>query len=572
MTARHFGLDTPLAPPPLRRRSPRRLVAAAVVGVLAAAGGGIWAATASPSGPHGYRTANVTHEAVQQTVEQAGTIEPVAQATVAFPTSGTVDGVAARPGESVAVGQTLATLDTTALEAAVLKADATLAAAQLTLQRALAGQTTQASSTGTGAGSVGGNVQSEAAADAQEAQLDGAAPSSGSSGEDLHADQQAVLAAQQTVDSKLLAAEQAVAAATTACSDGSSTTTSTTTTSTITTSTTTKAPTTTTMPGSTGPSSGTACSQALASALAAEQALAGAQQALAAAAATLTTALADTTATPRATTGSSRSAGTTTSHSTASQASTGTALPSAADLIADQAAVDAARLQVAVAQQSVAQAAIVSPIAGVVAQVALAPGQRVTAGSSTADVVVVGAGGGYEVATTVTVDQLTHLAVGAPATVQPDGSGATLAAKVVSIGVAPTATSTATVYPVVLGITAAPAGLRDGATAAVTIVLSDAGSTLAVPTSAVQTLAGRKVVAVLSDGKATPTVVTTGAVGDRYTAISSGLTLGQTVVLADLSQPLPSSDNSPNAVTGLSNVNVGDLRRAFAGRGGGGAG
>lgn len=566
MTTRHFGLDTPLAPPPLRRRSPRRLVAAAVVGVLAAAGGGIWAATASPSGPHGYRTANVTHEAVQQTVEQAGTIEPVAQATVAFPTSGTVDGVAARPGESVAVGQTLATLDTTALEAAVLKADATLAAAQLTLQRALAGQTTQASSTGTGAGSGGGNVQSEAAATAQAAQLDGAAPSSGSPGEDLHADQQAVLAAQQTVDSKLLAAEQAVAAATTACSDSSWTTTSTTT------STTTKAPTTTTMPGSTGPSSGTACSQALASALAAEQALAGAQQALAAAAATLTTALADTTATPRATTGSSRSAGTTTSHSTASQASTGTALPSAADLIADQAAVDAARLQVAVAQQSVAQAAIVSPIAGVVAQVALAPGQRVTAGSSTADVVVVGAGGGYEVATTVTVDQLTHLAVGAPATVQPDGSGATLAAKVVSIGVAPTATSTATVYPVVLGITAAPAGLRDGATAAVTIVLSDAGSTLAVPTSAVQTLAGRKVVAVLSDGKATPTVVTTGAVGDRYTAISSGLTLGQTVVLADLSQPLPSSDNSPNAVTGLSNVNVGDLRRAFAGRGGGGAG
>ena len=64
--------------------------------------------------------------------------------------------------------------------------------------------------------------------------------------------------------------------------------------------------------------------------------------------------------------------------------------PSAADLIADQKAVDAAGDQLAAAEQALLQATIVSPIDGTVVAVNLSPGETVTADSSTANIVIAG--------------------------------------------------------------------------------------------------------------------------------------------------------------------------------------
>jgi HlyD family secretion protein len=68
----------------------------------------------------------------------------------------------------------------------------------------------------------------------------------------------------------------------------------------------------------------------------------------------------------------------------------------------------------------------------------------------------------------------------------------------------------------------------------------------------------------LTNGKTSNLPVQVGAIGSALTEIKSGLTAGTTVVLADLSQPLPSSNtagNRPAFVVGGPG--------AFAGGGGG---
>src|SRR4051812_4872078 len=118
----------------LRKRSVRILmrcvIAALAVGLITT---GALAATASH--PSTYRTATVANAAVSETLEETGTIQPVAQATVAFPTSGMVTTVSVAVGDTVATGQTLAKLDTTSLQAALTANESTLADAELTLQR-----------------------------------------------------------------------------------------------------------------------------------------------------------------------------------------------------------------------------------------------------------------------------------------------------------------------------------------------------------------------------------------------------------------------------------------------------
>ena len=80
------------------------------------------------------------HAKLQQTLNGVGTIEPVAQATVAFPASGTVASVAVKPGDNVTAGTELASLDQASLEQAVTQAQSNLDQAELTLERAQNGQ------------------------------------------------------------------------------------------------------------------------------------------------------------------------------------------------------------------------------------------------------------------------------------------------------------------------------------------------------------------------------------------------------------------------------------------------
>ena len=77
--------------------------------------------------PGGYRTAVVAEHAVDQILTGVATVQPVAQATVAFPSSGTVATVAVKPGDAVTTGAELASLDPTTLQQAVNTAESDLA-------------------------------------------------------------------------------------------------------------------------------------------------------------------------------------------------------------------------------------------------------------------------------------------------------------------------------------------------------------------------------------------------------------------------------------------------------------
>src|SRR5438874_13402288 len=122
-------------------RTRRRALIAGSVGIVVVGGvlGGRALADSS-SDVASFRTATVKRATVSQTEQRSGIIEPIAQGTVAFPISGNVTTVAAQPGQSVTAGQTLATLDTSVLQAQLTAQQAQLAVAQLTLNNALNGQ------------------------------------------------------------------------------------------------------------------------------------------------------------------------------------------------------------------------------------------------------------------------------------------------------------------------------------------------------------------------------------------------------------------------------------------------
>jgi RND family efflux transporter MFP subunit len=241
--------------------------------------------------------------------------------------------------------------------------------------------------------------------------------------------------------------------------------------------------------------------------------------------------------------GVSRSGGSSggSSSSRSSSAATATKAPSAADLVAYQSAVDAATANVTVAQQALAQATVVSPIAGTVVAVNVAPGTAATAGSSTQTIVVAGVGG-FEASTTVSLDDVPSLKIGQHATVTADGATTAIAGSIVSISAVP-ASSTSTNYRVVIALPADATGLLNGAIGSVAIMTGTAAG-VAVPTSAVTTTGAIHTVRVL-EGTVVQTVpVQVGVVGDTWTQITSGLQAGQQVVLAAVDEPLPNSATS----------------------------
>ncbi len=522
--------------PPTRARHRRSAKVRVILGVvvLAVSGAVIAAAAGADDGP-GYRLATVTTDSTQQVLDEVGVIEPVSQVSVSFPANGTVATVDVATGDTVAVGDVLATLDPTSLERALHDAQSTLAQAELRLERALNGE--DVGSAG-GAPTVTGVAMTVDGED-----VDVQLASATAEDPELRAAQEAVLAAQRQVDEDLAAADEALADAEVLCAWADEET-------------------------GTGSDSGTdsaddttddteaiqACRDALDTVLVAQQTVAASQQALADAATALDELLAERAASLDAPTNSPQAPSGVGNEPSSGSSPTGpstgdtTSSPSSADLIAYQAAVDAAEADVAVATQAIAQSTIVSPIDGTVVSVGLEPGAEVSAASADQAIVVAG-DGGYEVTTTVSVSELPALEVGQAVSVSPDGRDVQLEGEIVAIGVA--ATDGTTGYPVTIALDeAADAALRNGAIASVAITTAGANDTLVVPTSAV-TVDGNTATVMAYDGADTTEVtVEVGAIGSTWTEIRSGLEAGQQVVLADLSEPLPGTATESNATDG----------------------
>lgn len=77
-----------------------------------------------------YRTETVSEGTLKSTVSASGTLEPAQESELSFPASGTVSSVDVAVGDSVTTGETLATIDPSALKVALQSAQADLTAAQ----------------------------------------------------------------------------------------------------------------------------------------------------------------------------------------------------------------------------------------------------------------------------------------------------------------------------------------------------------------------------------------------------------------------------------------------------------
>jgi RND family efflux transporter MFP subunit len=209
----------------------------------------------------------------------------------------------------------------------------------------------------------------------------------------------------------------------------------------------------------------------------------------------------------------------------------------AATLAQDQAKIDQAKADLVTAQQALDGATLRAPAAGTVAAVDVAKGDSASVGT---DVVTIVSKGLTSVDLTVGASQIRQVEVGEQAKVTPAGSDTELAGTVARIGEVPDTSSGSATYPVTVTLVKRGLGLLTGTTAAVDVVVGSADGVLTVPSSAVSD----GTVTVLAHGKPERVRVTTGLVGRTRTQITDGLSAGERVVLADLSMPLPSGDDS----------------------------
>jgi membrane fusion protein, macrolide-specific efflux system len=121
------------APSPRRRWRRRNIIVAAAAIVVLGTVLGVWLSTgSSASSPLEVTTqvVKVTTGTMKQTVSASGTIEPASTADLNFGVSGKVTAVNVATGQTVTAGQTLATVDSSALQVDVESAQASLTSAQ----------------------------------------------------------------------------------------------------------------------------------------------------------------------------------------------------------------------------------------------------------------------------------------------------------------------------------------------------------------------------------------------------------------------------------------------------------
>jgi multidrug efflux pump subunit AcrA (membrane-fusion protein) len=544
-----------------KRRGFRRSRVVIGIVVLVLLGGGVAAYAATRSADPSYRTTTAGPAKVTSVLTGTGTVQPVSQATVSFPVSGQVAAVSVKQGDTVTSGQVLAQLNTTTLAGQVSSAQSTLATAQAKLAADQNSQTTsvQTPSTPSGGSSSGG-------ASAKVTQLL----------KSISTGQNAVRGAQQKVDADLQLAGAALKHAQSTCPDiikqlGTTGAPTTGTSSDPTP----PATTTTTPPPATPPVSVTDCTDLLQQVQDAQAKTAADETALSQAEATLSTTLGQAAAAVQQSASSTSSSSATKTPSGGAGGSQsgsrgGSSTPPSADQIAaDQATVDAATAQLAANQQNLAAADMVSPIDGTVAQVDVVSGQNAAANASTAKIVIIGAGGN-QVTTAVNDNQVGQVKPGQAAAITPDGAGKPLTGKVVAIGALSSTTSGGSAsFPVTISVDGGGPALFAGSTAGVAITLGTAQAAVTVPTSAVHTVGSTSFVTALVDGKPASKRVTVGVIGATVTQITEGLNAGDEVVLADLSQPLPSATTGAGA-RGLTGGG-GGFRAGGNGGGGGGA-
>lgn len=503
-----------------------RRIAIIAIAVIVIAGGATAAYAQMSSSAPSYRLASVTSADVTATLNEVGTLTPAQQADVAFSASGTVATVAVRPGQSVTAGQKLGALDTTSLQASLASAQSSLASANLQVANDIAGQDAPANGSGNGSGGAGHT---------------GASPGSSSGpASSLRPLQQAVVNGQRAVDAALAKASADLAVARQACAvPGSKPS---------------PRPAASPSPTPTVSPSPANCASAEQRVLADETAASHAQQTLSASLTELSAALArdESGSSPAGGAGSSGDDPGGSSGTPGGSSGSGGGAVSAQQLAADQASADAAADQVEIARENLAGATAISPISGTVVSVTATPGAAASAGSTEFEIAGLDS---WQVVTQVPVTDMPQIAAGESASVLPDGSSVPLSGTIVTIGLMPAADSNPATYPVTIGLAGQPSGLDDGGFAGVTITTAHS-SGVSVPTSAVHYSGTNATVTVYAAGQTRTIKVKVGTKGPVMTRITSGLTVGEQIVLANLNAPLPNNNPSGNQGPGFGNFSV----------------
>jgi len=221
----------------------------------------------------------------------------------------------------------------------------------------------------------------------------------------------------------------------------------------------------------------------------------------------------------------------------------------AARVAVDNAAILAAQAQLDSAQEDLDNAVLTAPIDGVVGTVGITKG----ATASTSNVITILGTGAVKVSLDVPSATAAKLKKGMATKVTADGASAPSDGTVDSVGILPTTSNGSSTYPVVIVVPNPAEGLAEGAAATVAITLKAVGDAVTVPNSAVTATGtgGTGYVMLLQNGKAVRQTVTTGAVGATVTQIVTGVTAGQTVVLADPSADVPASSTTANTRGGF---------------------
>jgi RND family efflux transporter MFP subunit len=584
----------------------RRGVPIALGGLIVTGAGTSWALAGS-SGPD-YRTAVATVGSVDQLANFTGTVATTGRASAAFGVAGTVDKVSVAPGDKVAKGDVLATMNKDDLQAAVRAAKATLAEARATLENDSSSSSGSSSSgsSSSGSGSSASGSPRSGSTGAGQGGPDAPSGSGGTFTVNLSAPVAAVNTARKDATEALTAADAAMTAQGTACAsvlaDDSDEPTPT--------------PTVTPKPGPTPdgsdvPSDNAAddpgssdngqqslldCVDALKSVQAAQakvasaqsaldaadtafsaamneavkklvaEASAAAQQAQASAVAAAKKAAAEATAAAKA---AAEKAAATQQTANAARSGAGgtTAAEQEARIAVDNAAISAAEAALASAQEDVEDATLRAPVAGVVGAVPFTAG----AAASASDAISLLGTNAVEVTINVPLATAEELAKGMAASITADGAAAPAHGTVNTIGVLPDSSSGTATYPVTILVPQPSSALADGATAAVSLTLKSATDAVTVPNSALTPTGsnGTSFVTLVQAGKAVRKTVTTGAVGETRTAVTDGLAAGDTVVLADADSDVPASSTTSTR-TGFGGAGFGAGGTTFAVPAGGG--
>lgn len=513
---------------------------------LALTGTGVAAYGAVADDGVDYRTVAATTGSVEQELTLSGVIAPSGRSDLAFGTDGTVARVRVAQGDEVEEGDVIAVLDRASLRTAVDRARSDLATATARLAQDRDAQATEvtaasSSSSSSGSGSSGRTTSGT--------------PSTGGTGSTssataalvrtLHAQQDAVVAAQSAAGDALATAGTALSDQQAACADPVASTTGTAT-DTPTGSTTDGAePTATT---STTAVLSEACATALTTVQSAQSAASAAQTALQAALETLGGTLTDALGSVQSGSSTPPSAQPTAAAPAASSAASSAAPSSsaagpavtAATLAQDQASIDRARADLVAAKADLAGAVVRAPADGTVVSLAVATNADVSAGDTVATVVAPGL-------TTVSADvgatQAAQLEQGTDVEVTPAGATEALAgsiSRVEHVASSDATTGSDPTYAVEVVLDERDLELADGMPASVRVVVGSADDVVVVPASAVE---DGSVTLLDDEGRAQRVRVTTGIVGATQIEVTDGLEAGDVVVLADLDAELPTGDS-----------------------------